>query len=905
VRKFLEFLLISFMRVALWFRYRIVVKGAEKLNPKVLNKPGGVLFLPNHPAAIVDPLAVGLSVWNKYPIRPMIVEYMYYTPFIHPMMKFLNALPVPDFTTSSNSLKRKKSEEVVQEVIKDLRRGQNFLVYPSGKLKNSEIEDIGGASAVHRLIHEVPEANVVFVRVKGLWGSSFSRYYMGRTPPVFPTIWQGIKYCFKNLLFFTPRREIIVEFEPAPADFPYKASRLEMNRYLEKWYNKPDGLTPQKGDEPGDSLILVSYSMWGEKYPEVTKKPLDESAINLDTIPEDIKKKVYKKIAEMKDVDPSTIKPELNLATDLAMDSLDIAELAIYLQDTFDVQSIPVIQLTSVAKVLGIASKQIVFQEDTHEEETDVSQWKQPVKKTRLTVADGETVPEVFLRNCKRMGKAVACGDMRSGVLTYPQLKTRAILLAEYIRHLPGEYIGILLPASVGATLLVFATQLAGKTPLMINWTVGPRHLESVIKLSNVQVVLSSWAFLDRVENVELNGLESMLLMVEDIRRELSIFDKVRAAYRSKLSIKSILKTFGTDKLTKNDPAVLLFTSGTESMPKGVPLTHNNILTNLRSVFEFVELYSDDVLFGILPPFHSFGFAMSTVFGPLSGLKMANSPDPTDGRRLANGVEKWGVTVVCGAPLFLKSMLKAAKPDQLKTLRICVTGAEKAPPELFQMMASIGKEEALIEGYGITECSPVITANPIYGKHKGVGKAVPNVEVIIVHQETFEDVPLNVQGLILTRGPNVFSGYINKDISSPFVEHRNKQWYKTGDLGSLDEDGFLTISGRLKRFIKIGGEMVSLAAIEDALLKSVTKEVRPTADEGPVLAICAKEIPGDKPKIFLFTRFNTQLDEVNRSLKESGFSNLVRITSITPLEEIPVMGTGKINYRALESKYVH
>ncbi len=170
----------------------------------------------------------------------------------------------------------------------------------------------------------------------------------------------------------------------------------------------------------------------------------------------------------------------------------------------------------------------------------------------------------------------------------------------------------------------------------------------------------------------------------------------------------------------------------------------------------------------------------------------------------------------------------------------------------------------------------------------------------IVHLETHQPLAQGQQGLILTKGPNVFSGYLNKGMSSPFLTINGETWYSTGDLGYLDAEGCLILSGRLKRFIKIGGEMVSLAAIEDALQKALGGKAETT--DGPSLAVCAKEELGEKAKIFVFTRFATSLEEVNRSLKEAGFSNLVKVYKVQELEEIPLMGSGKIHYRALESQ---
>ncbi|MGZ3732506.1 MAG: AMP-binding protein, partial [Parachlamydiaceae bacterium] len=207
--------------------------------------------------------------------------------------------------------------------------------------------------------------------------------------------------------------------------------------------------------------------------------------------------------------------------------------------------------------------------------------------------------------------------------------------------------------------------------------------------------------------------------------------------------------------------------------------------------------------------------------------------------------------------------------------------------------------------YGITECSPVLTVNPIIGAHRGVGQPLSCVELAIVHPETFEAVPIGDQGLILARGSNVFHGYINPDVASPFIQHEGKEWYVTGDLGFLDKDGYLTISGRLKRFIKIGGEMISLASIEDALSNKALKENSNNHAEGPLLAVSAKESVGDKVKIVLFSTFPANVDEINDFLRKSGFSNLARISSIIQVKEIPLMGSGKTNYRVLEAEYLN
>jgi len=905
MKTLIKHILAFFVRCSLWFRYKVTIKGLDKINAETLRKPGGILFLPNHPAIFVDPSLVTLALWPRFPIRPLIVEYMYYLPGVNWLMRYLDALPIPNFVTTSNSLKKRKSEQMIESVITGLRNGENFLIYPAGKTKQTGIEFLGGASGVPQILNAAPEANVVLVRTKGLWGSMFSRAITGGPPPMFPTILRGVKYVLKNLLLFTPRRKVTIEFEVAPIDFPQSGSRIEINRWLENYYNKPDGLSKQKDDHPGDSLIFVSYSAWKSDLPVMkTLEFKQDKVIDVETIPPAIQNKVIAKLSALSEVAPEGIHSEMTLSQDLGMDSLSIAEVAIFLQDDFDIKGVPITELTSVGKVMGIASRQLVYVEEEEEEHPDLKAWNKPQPpRERAKIAPGDTIPEVFLNLCDRYGDRVACTDLRSGTMTYKQIKLRALLLANYFKTLPGDYIGILLPSSAGATLLILAIQLAGKIPLMVNWTVGPRHLESVAKLSNVQVVLSSWKFLDKLENVNLDGIEENLVMLEDLRPRLGAKEKLKAFWMSLQKAPTLLKTLNLDKQSKDDPCVLLFTSGTESMPKGVPLSHDNILSNQRSILEVIEIFTDDILLAMLPPFHSFGFTITSLIGILSGFRVAYSPDPTDGKRIAKAIERWGATVMGGTPTFIRSIMKATTAEKLRTARFAFTGAEKAPAELFQLMTEYGKKiDFLLEGYGITECSPVLSFTRMGEPHVGVGRAAPGVELLIVHQEKMTPMPQGEQGLILARGPNVFKGYLNPGLASPFVEVRGKSWYKTGDLGWLDPQGNLTISGRLKRFIKIGAEMISLAAVEDGLSELARKRGW-KGEEGATIAVCAKE-NGDKPKIFVFTTMPLTLDDANKGLREAGFSNLVKVWQVMHLIEIPIMGTGKIDYRLLDTEYV-
>lgn len=889
----LEYILLGLFRLLIIFRYKVEVKGLDKLTPDAFPKKGGILILPNHPAILVDPVIVVLSIWKRFRPRPVMVEYMFQIPLVTPIMRLIKGLPIPNFSSTSNSIKRKKSNDALQELINSLKKGDNVLIYPAGKTKNSGYEDIGGNSGVQRILQEVPEANVLLVRSQGLWGSSFSRAKTGQAARMVPMVLEGIVTVLKNLIFFTPKRKVVIELEPAPADFPFHGSRLEVNRYLEEWYNR--GYT-----EEGEPLNLVPYSFWSKKKPEVafkSRKALLEVSDKVHNVPERIQNVIKEEVSKLSKIPVSQITLTSSLSSDLGLDSVDIAELAGFLHERFELKGIPTEELTTVGKLMELAAAgtPASSKEDTFEEKAP-KEWFKGAKTGPVLPPQGDTIQEAFLNNCARYPNSPVCADERAGVLTYKQMKLRVILLAEQIAKLPEDRIGIMLPASVAANVTILATLLAGKTPVMINWTMGPRPLESVVATSGIRLVLSAWGFVDRLENVEFGPLDNITTMLEDFRYNITFKDKLKGLWLSRQSTQKILKHFPKNP---TDHAVVLFTSGTEGDPKGVPLTQKNILSNLRGVEKAFSLRYENAVLNILPPFHSFGFTVTGLMPMLAGIKSFCYPDPTDGERIASMIDKWQCTIAAMAPTFLKGVLSMAKKEQLSSLKIVATGAEKLSDTVRELAQQKVPQAELVEGYGITECSPVLTFNIPGGKQAGVGPPLPGVELRIIHHETHDPCALGQSGLVLCRGDNVFDGYLKQQsLKSPFIEHEGKQWYNTGDLGFLDKDGHLTLSGRLKRFVKIGGEMVSLVAVEEALHELAQKESWPLPEDVPGIAVTAREDDG-KTELLLYTVCKVDLPSINKGLKNAGFSNLVRLASATQVKEIPLLGSGKINYRAL------
>lgn len=881
-------------RACLSLRYKVTIRGLETLTPERLNRKQGILFMPNHPA-LMDPLLMFLILWPKFRMRPLVVEYIFNTSILKPLNRLVRALPVPNFESSINEYKIKRANQTMEEMMAGLKKGDNFIVYPSGQLKSGGKELIGGSAAAHEMLKACPDANVVLIRTTGLWGSSFSRAITGKSPSLVATLKAGLKTLAKNLIFFTPRRSVIIDIEPNPKDLPRgDVSRLTLNRFLEKWYNRyPDAKGQVQEVEP---LKLVSYSFWKQDLPEVaaSSKKKVETKIKIS---EKTKQAIYGEIRKILDQPDLEITPDMNLAFDLGMDSLNIAEFITFITKKFDVSALHPEDLETVGSILAIAEGG--EHHPIEKEPPPDFTWKKEPRRPAPALPIGKTIPEAFLRSCERMQGFEACGDDVSGVLGYNRLKKAVLVLAQFFKTWEEERIAVMLPASLGAYIAILALQMAGKTPVMLNWTLGSRYLEEMMKLSGAKRIVSSWRFLDRLSNVQFGTCIDQFVLLEDVRAGLSLVMKLKGLWLSHRSVPCILKTMGLDQMDENHPCVILFTSGTEAVPKGVPLSHKNIISNERSAMQCLDLRASDTLYGILPPFHSFGFSVAGLFPILGGMRLAFYPDPTDSFALAEGIRRWKITLFCSAPSFLKGLFHAAKPEDLRTVRYFVSGAEKAPQELWDRIKELGTTAQLLEGYGITECSPILSLNRPNLPPKGVGRLAPDIELITIHPETLQKLPERADGEICVRGENVFQGYLGNP-RTPFIEIDGKRWYRTGDLGHLDEQGNIILSGRLKRFTKIGGEMISLGAIEEILTTDLIRKGK-ISPNVPSLAVLADEKIEGKPKLVLIAIIAIQKEEANQILQDAGFSNLVKISDVKQIEAIPIMGAGKTDYRTLQN----
>ena len=876
-KRFIAFILQRILAL----RYRIRITKTDLVHDQ------GVIFIPNHPAQI-DPIILMAHLWSRYRPRPLAVEHYYHMPGAAHFMRFVRALPIPNFETATNTWKIRRAHKTFRRIKEGLGRGHNFLIYPSGHLKREGHEMVGG-SMVHQLLQECPNAKVVMARTTGLWGSSFSRAITGTAPPFWKALRHGLGVLLKNGLFFAPRRDVTVELCAAPDDFPRNAPRRELNRYIENWMNRYHDENGQEVSE--EPIKLVSYSHFKRDVPKITRP---EKILAKDVkIDPKVRADIIAYVAQVAEIDPKKLNNETDLVRELGLDSLDIGSLSAHIDQKYHIATLSPGDL----KTIGDVCQAVSGKEEATQLQIPAFQlkkcWPSEERAHTAKVPHGFTIPEAFLDVTERLKDTHICADAITGPMTYKKMRQATLILAERIRKMEGEYIGIMLPSSVAVYLLIFATWLAGKTPVMLNWTSGVRTLNYAHELLNLKTVLSSRRFLDRLDVLDMGELEDSLVLMEDVKKSMSLFEKIKGAFKAMKSNKLLLDELGLSTLTGDDTAVVLFTSGTETLPKAVPLTHCNILANQAAGLSCVDFTAHDTMYSVLPPFHSFGFSITGTLPILYGIPVVYGPDPTDGSMMARDIQHWNVTIMLCAPSFYKNLFRAAKKEQLLSIRLFVTGAEKAPDDLFRLVKDLGPDKQILEAYGITECSPGVTAQRA-DCLEGVGRPIPGVELRTIHPETQEVLPKGASGEICIHGPSVFSGYLGNTAKDPFIMIEGDRYYRSGDIGYVNKNDCLIIEGRLSRFVKIGAEMISLTAVEDA----ITKQLEPS-DDAPSIAIGTGD--GEKgAQLILFTTLDLSKDKINEMLKDSGFGRIVKIHDLRRIDEIPLTGTGKIHYRVLD-----
>lgn len=489
-----------------------------------------------------------------------------------------------------------------------------------------------------------------------------------------------------------------------------------------------------------------------------------------------------------------------------------------------------------------------------------------------------------FLDSARQSPNKVAFIDRTTGRdITFKQARIAGLILARRFSKLERGRIGIMLPTSGGGALAVLGSVMAGLTPVMINYSTGAKkNCRYAQHQCDFHTIITTRGLLEKTGCPQLPEM----LFIEDILATLKPFEQALAFAKTQLPDVLLKRLVGPVDLEQ--PAVILFTSGSEKDPKVVQLTQRNILSNIDSFCTHMDIYGMDRLLAVLPYFHVFGLTIN-LWTPLClGMTSITYANPLEFKTVAQIIRETKPELLVGTPVFLEGYVRQSAAGDFSSIKLAVSGADKCPDSLRQLFREKHGLE-IHEGYGATETSPVISANPRDDNRPGsIGRVIPGTEVKILSYETGEECAPGETGKILVRGDGVMNGYLN-DVEESSLKLKSG-WYDTGDLGYMDADGFLYHKGRLKRFVKIGGEMVSLVAVEECLNEVTDMDCE----------CCVVELPDAKrgSKIVAVTSKEVDSSKTNKRLADE-LPNIALPRKYVTVSSFPRMGSGKTDFRGL------
>ena len=506
-----------------------------------------------------------------------------------------------------------------------------------------------------------------------------------------------------------------------------------------------------------------------------------------------------------------------------------------------------------------------------------------------MTQEREQTLFEAMLRTKRCFGKSMPiCEDVERKPMTYKKLTLGSIILGRKIaaKTALAENVGVLLPNSLGAVTTFFALQAYGRVSAMLNFSVGKKSVLSACKTADIKTIITSRKFIrfGKLDDM-VAGLEEdhNVIYLEDLGKKISLLNKLLGF----LSFPFAHYIHDLKGISPDDPAIVLFTSGSEGAPKGVVLSHANLMSNIVQLRSRVDFNAQDIVFNCLPMFHSFGLTGGTILPILSGVKTFLYPSPLHLRIVPEMIYSSNATIMFGTDTFLSGYARVAHPYDFYRMRYIFAGAEKVKEETRQKyMSQFGVR--ILEGYGATEASPVIAVNsPMHQQPGSVGRFLTSLEYRL------EDVPgVDESGRLFIKGPNIMLGYYKEDKPGK-LQPPKKGWHDTGDIVAIDEDGYITIKGRAKRFAKIGGEMISLSAVE-SLAESVWPE-----HEHAVISI--PDVRKGEQLVLFTTKSDADKKELLTYAQKQGVTELSVPKTVKVLDKLPVLGTGKVDYKGLEA----
>jgi acyl-[acyl-carrier-protein]-phospholipid O-acyltransferase/long-chain-fatty-acid--[acyl-carrier-protein] ligase len=498
-----------------------------------------------------------------------------------------------------------------------------------------------------------------------------------------------------------------------------------------------------------------------------------------------------------------------------------------------------------------------------------------------------ETLFQSFLDAVSTYGRStVLVEDMRQVEETYGELLKKSLALGKLSNKvtLPNENVGVMMPNVTNTICLIFGLSAFGRIPAMLNYTAGSTGIKNACTAASVKTIISSREFIKAAALEDtIAGLQGLnIVYLEDLRPKFSWLDKLWL-----MGFALWFPRLATVKSNPNDPAVVLFTSGSEGKPKGVVHSHRSILANVAQIKSIIDFSMQDKFMMVLPLFHAFGFTCGAIMPLVVGSRMFIYPSPLHYRVIPEVIYDRGCTVLFGTSTFLGNYAKFANPYDFYKLRYVVAGAEKLNEEVRKTWVDkFGIR--ILEGYGATECAPVLAVNtPMANRSGSVGTLIPGLE------SKLDPVPGIEDGALLSvRGPNVMLGYYLHD-NPGVIDSSHEGWHSTGDIVTIDEDGFIFIKGRVKRFAKVAGEMVSLETVEN-----IANHASPQHQHAATTQIDSQR--GES--ILLFTTDSSlSREQLSNSAKELGNPELAVARKLIVVEELPMLGTGKTDYLTLKN----
>ncbi len=515
-----------------------------------------------------------------------------------------------------------------------------------------------------------------------------------------------------------------------------------------------------------------------------------------------------------------------------------------------------------------------------------------------------------LLRGLKQHGTTARVIDGVDGKeLGFDKVFAAAAALSKHIRKSTSKKrVGILLPPGKGGLIANLAVLFAGKVPVNLNFTAGVEAVNHSIKEADLDRFLTAQPFIDKLPKFPWPS-EEKLIFVEKVLPKIKGRIKLWYIFGKLFSANRLAKMLGVCKTGDREEAMLLFTSGSSGSPKGVVLSHRNLLANINQFGSRIDLTKEDKVLGCLPLFHSFGATVTMWYPVIQGVTLVTYPSPLEIAKLAHLIEQYQISLLLSTPTFLRGYLRKAKPEQLRSTTLVVTGAEKLPSKVAEAFQKrFGKP--VLEGYGLTETSPATNVNlpnpepcdsgdcrPVVINHRpgSVGHLIPGIAVRITNPDTDEALPIESSGMIWLKGANIFEGYLNQPEKT--AEVLIDGWFRTGDLGRMDEDGFLYIEGRLSRFSKIGGEMVPHEKVEELINSAMGYDPE---DERKITIVGVPDEAKGEALILLTTEADLDKSELRSRLLAKGVPALWIPKTLTVIDAMPHLASGKLDIKSCE-----